>query len=173
MLSNYILYPTIGIILLMLLSSCTVDRTIPVVENFIPVNYMGKWYEIARLPNHFQKGLTNVYANYTLNENGEIKVENFGMNGSDVKSITGIAKLNPQPNIGELKVCFFYPFYSSYRIVKLAPDYRYSIVIGNKPKTLWILSRTPVLSIQDLREINHFLKGHKIPIEKLLWNKSL
>jgi apolipoprotein D and lipocalin family protein len=172
MLYNYLFYPALGIILLLLLSSCTVDRSIPVVDNFKPQNYMGKWYEIARLPNHFQSGLTNVYAIYSLNEDNTIKVENFGTNGTKIKSITGKAKLNSQSNIGELKVSFFYPFYSSYRIIKLAPDYRYSIVIGNKPKNLWILSRTKELTLQDLREINHFLKANKIPINKLLWNKS-
>lgn len=172
MLYNYLFYPALGIILLLLLSSCTVDRSIPVVDNFVPEKYMGKWYEIARLPNHFQAGLTNVYAIYSLNEDNTIKVENFGTNGKNIKSITGKAKLNQKNNIGELKVSFFYPFYSSYRIIKLAPDYRYSIVIGNKPKTLWILARTKTLSFQDLREINHFLKANKIPIDKLLWNKN-
>ena len=172
MIYNYILYPAIGIILLLILSSCTVDRSIKVVDNFIPQKYMGKWYEIARLPNHFQKGLSNVYANYSINKDGTIKVENIGTKNNEVKSIIGTAKLNIQPNIGELKVSFFYPFYSHYRIIKLAPDYRYSIVIGNKPKTLWILARTKTLSFQDLREINHFLKANKIPIDKLLWNKN-
>ena len=80
MIYNYILYPAIGIILLLILSSCTVDRSIKVVDNFIPQNYMGKWYEIARLPNHFQKGLSNVYANYSINKDGTIKVENIGTN---------------------------------------------------------------------------------------------
>ncbi len=48
------------------------------VSNFELNKYLGKWYEIARLPSWFEKDMTNVTATYSLAKNGKVKVENAG-----------------------------------------------------------------------------------------------
>ena len=145
------------------------ENKIPAVKNLDIRRYMGLWYEIARLPNTFEKDLTRVSTVYSLRDNGQIKVVNRGSKAGKVKEITGVARA-AVPGTGELEVSFFRPFYAAYRIIKLAPDYRYSIVTGSNKKFLWILARKKTLSQEDLKEIKDFLKNHHFPAEKLIWS---
>ncbi|MBR1951307.1 MAG: lipocalin family protein [Lentisphaeria bacterium] len=145
------------------LSGCSPDRTVPAVDSFNLKQYMGVWYEIARLPNRFEQGMTHVTAEYTLLPSGQVKIVNRGIKNNQKKSVTGIARVPRKARGAELEVSFFRPFFSSYRIVKLGPDYRYSIVLGSNRRLLWILSRTPTLSPEDRTEIKKFLKQHNLP----------
>jgi lipocalin len=92
-------------------SSIKIDNS-TVKELDIP-RFMGKWYEIARYEHFFEKGMTHVTADYTLLDNGKIRVENKGIKNGEPKTITGKAKQpNPKKFPGRLKVSFFLWFYS-------------------------------------------------------------
>lgn len=153
-------------------SGCRTENDIPAVSKFELSNYMGRWYECARLPNWFEKDMTNVSAEYSLMDDGSVKVVNSGYKNGKLKTITGKAKYAGKNFSGELKVSFFRPFYSPYRIIKLAPDYRYSVVMGDSPEYLWILSRTPHLDPADLQEIIAFLETHGFPVNKLIFSQT-
>ena len=121
---------------------------IPAVENFDPQGYEGVWYEIARLPNFFEKDMTHVQACYTLQSDGSIVVVNSGRKNGAWKEITGKARLlDPEKKEGELEVSFFGPFYSAYRIVDLDENGQTAIVCGSDMDLLWILAPTPEISI--------------------------
>jgi apolipoprotein D and lipocalin family protein len=108
--------------------------------------YAGKWYEIARLPNRFEKKCArDVTAEYEL-QNGTVSVRNTCMQ-RDGSSTTakGKAKVVDASTNARLKVTFFWPFYGDYWIIGLDPDYRWAIVGEPSRKYLWILSRTPSL----------------------------
>ena len=66
-----------------------------VVKNFEINKYLGTWYEIARIDNRFEKDLINVKADYSLMDNGKVKVINSGYNTkkNEDKSIEGVAYL--------------------------------------------------------------------------------
>ncbi len=153
------------------LAGCGVSETIPAVENFELARYLGKWYEIARTPNYFERGLSRVTAEYSRDEGGEVKVVNSGVaeNGK-IKSITGRARFAGKTDVGELKVSFFGPFFSAYRIVKLAVDYRYAVVVGSDLDYVWVLARSPQLAPDDWREIAAFLRTWRISPEKLIYS---
>jgi len=86
---------------------------------------MGRWYEIARYENHFERGMTDVTATYTLLPDGKIRVENEGYKGGVHKKATGRAKQpDPKNNPGKLKVAFFLWFYADYYILELDADYQ-------------------------------------------------
>nr|WP_317041400.1 lipocalin family protein [Flavobacterium chungangense] len=111
--------------------------------NFDSAKYLGKWYEIARLDHKWERGLDNVTAEYTLNEDKTIKVDNKGYDfkkGKWQQSI-GKAKFVGKENIGMLKVSFFGPFYSGYNVIAIDEDYKYALVAGESLKYMWILSR--------------------------------
>ena len=115
------------------------------VSGFDVNRYLGKWYEIARLPNWFEKGLVNVTATYSLREDGMVRVVNEGYKETkDGKHAvaTGKAKFAASPDRGHLKVSFFWFFYADYIIFALDPDYKWALV-GSSYKYLWILSREP------------------------------
>ena len=143
---------------------------IPAVRDFDSAKYMGKWHEIARLPNRFERGLDRVTAEYTPAPDGSITVVNRGMRGGEVRSVTGKAKLKTpgaKPPAGELRVSFFGPFYSDYRIIELAPDRRYSVVTGGTMDYLWILARTPRLDAAELQGILRRLETLGFDVAKL------
>jgi apolipoprotein D and lipocalin family protein len=108
--------------------------------------YAGKWYEIARLPNRFEKKCArDVTAEYELKD-GIVSVRNTCIQ-QDRASTTakGKAKVVDASTNARLKVTFFWPFYGDYWIIGLDHDYRWAIVGEPSRKYLWILSRTPSL----------------------------
>lgn len=110
--------------------------------------YAGTWYEIARLPNRFERGLTCVTATYTPLPKGKIEVRNAGYNAAKGRSkdIKGRAwRPDAQALPGVLKVSFFGPFAGDYYIMQLADDYSYALVGSPSRDYLWILSRQPTL----------------------------
>jgi len=106
--------------------------------------YMGKWYEIARLPNFFEKKLKCISATYTLRDNGKITVLNEGNLITDpakTSSSEGVAWAPDKKSPAKLKVQFFWPFSGDYWIMYLDDEYRYVLVGDPDNKYLWILSR--------------------------------
>jgi apolipoprotein D and lipocalin family protein len=111
--------------------------------------YTGKWYEIASLPQHFQRGCVATTATYTLRTDGRIGVLNECRDESfdgTLRQAEGIAWVSdPSDSDAKLKVQFFWPFRGDYWIIELAADYSY-VVIGHPSREyLWILSRTPTM----------------------------
>ena len=143
-----ILYIPLSI--LMLITSCASDmKTLKTVSEVDLSRYAGKWYEIARLPNSFEKGLICITAEYSLREDGKVTVINSGRKEEDpskVSSVKGKA-WRPDPNEpGRLKVQFFWPFAGGYYIFHLDEKHYQYVLVGNPSrKFLWILSRTPVM----------------------------
>ena len=140
-------------------SSCSKDyEPLPTVEKVDLEKYQGVWYEIAKLPNRFEKGLTCITAEYTILENGNIQVVNKGLKDGDpnnVSSVTGKAKRKNEGDNTKLKVSFFGPFYGDYYIIDLSENYEYALVGEPSREYLWILSRTPKLEkeiVDDLLE---------------------
>lgn len=124
---------------------CTTTPTgIKPVSNFEIQKYLGTWYEIARLDHSFERNLIDVYANYSLQDDGGIKVINRGKNieNNKWKEAIGKAYFIKEKDIGSLKVSFFWPFYGAYHIAKLDKDYTMALVIGPNLNYAWVLSRS-------------------------------
>ena len=125
--------------------------------------YAGVWYEIARLPNRFQKQCSgDVTATYTVLDDGRIKVVNRCRNEKgEIEEAEGEAKRSgDDAPAAKLKVRFapailsFLPFvWGDYWIIVLAPDYSYAVVGDPARKYLWILSRTSVLDESTYKNI--------------------
>jgi len=130
------------------LNGCRTTSKLEVVRDFEIERYAGLWYEAARYPHRFEEGLTSVTAEYSLNENGTIKVVNRGYNPSTSawEQADGVAKFKNDPTRGWLKVSFFGPFYASYKILHLDDEYTEAIITGPTYDYLWILVRDPALS---------------------------
>lgn len=133
---------------LMLAGCIGVPPGIAPVEKVQLDRYLGKWYEIARLDHSFERGLDNVTAEYSLREDGGIRVMNSGylIKGGERKSAEGRAYFVAGKPTGHLKVSFFGPFYGSYVIFELdQANYEYAFVTGYNKSYLWLLSRRPVV----------------------------
>jgi len=169
---TYFLLKTI--VIMIGFSSCsTIPKGVVAVKPFDKERYLGKWYEIARIDFKYERDLNNTTAEYSLNTNGTIRVDNKGFNTKNGKwqQAIGKAKFVGDDNIAMLKVSFFGPFYSGYNVIAIDSDYRYALIAGVNFKYLWILSRE--ISIPD--EIkNKYLKIAKdfgYNTSDLLWIK--
>jgi apolipoprotein D and lipocalin family protein len=135
------------IILVLLLAGCTgLPDNVRPVNNFKAEKYLGKWYEIARLDHSFERGLTRITAEYSLRDDGGLKVINRGYSASDNKwqEAEGKAYFVGEPNQAHLKVSFFEPIYGSYIVFELDHDnYQYALVSGPDKSYLWLLAREP------------------------------
>lgn len=141
------------------------------VSSFDKERYLGKWYEIARMDFWFEKDLNNTTAEYSLNKDGSIRVENKGFNYKKKiwKKAVGKAKFVKSPDIGMLKVSFFGPFYAPYNVIAIDNDYKYALVVGKNLKYLWILSREPQIP-QEVKE-EYLKKAEELGynISALVW----
>ena len=127
------------------LTACTgIPKGVTVVKPFDLPSYLGTWYEVARLDHRFERGLTQVSAEYSLNPDGTVKVLNRGYSEEDGEwqEAEGVAKFVDSPDQGRLKVSFFGPFYGAYNIVKLTPDYSMALVVGPDLSYGWLLARS-------------------------------
>ena len=119
---------------------------IAAVSDFRLENYAGTWYEIARLPHSFEKGLVAVTATYEIQPDGRMSILNKGFNPE--KKIWKESKAVGRPaagkaGTGELEVSFMWPIWVKYRVVMLEPKYQYALVTGGTMDYFWVLSRTP------------------------------
>jgi apolipoprotein D and lipocalin family protein len=138
-----------------LLSGCLgVSDGVEPIDDFELNRYLGKWYEVARLDHSFERGLEAVTADYSLREDGGIRVINSGRNTETQlnQEAEGRAYFVEEPNIGHLKVSFFGPFFGSYVIFELDEDYQTAFIAGNTTNYLWLLARTPKVSQELIDE---------------------
>ena len=156
-----------------LLSACTgLPEGVMPVKNFEPDRYLGTWYEIARLDHSFERGMDNVTAEYSLKEDGGLRVINRGYDTDSKKwkEAEGKAYFVDNPEEGHLKVSFFGPFYGSYAIFDLDRDeYQYAFIAGNSTDYLWLLARTPTVSEKVLRQFKSQSKSLGFPTEELIY----
>ena len=147
-----------GVLLLLapiLLTACLgMPDGVRPVTGFELDRYLGTWYEIARLDHSFERGLTRVTAEYSLRDDGGVRVVNRGYDAAagEWREAVGKAFFVESDNVGYLKVSFFGPFYGSYVVFELdEDDYRYAFVAGPDRSYLWLLARTPTID-ETLRQ---------------------
>jgi apolipoprotein D and lipocalin family protein len=166
------LYSLLLFIALTGLYSCaTIPKNATAVQPFEKEKYLGKWYEIARFDFQFEKNLNNTTAEYSLNDNGTVKVDNKGFNTvrGKWKQAVGKAKFVKNDSIAMLKVSFFGPFYGGYNVVAIDPEYKYALVAGENLSYLWMLSRETTIPETIKSDYLKIAKNIGYDTSKLLW----
>ena len=156
-----------------IISGCvSIPKDLKAVDDFQVDRYLGRWYEIARLDHSFERGLNNVSAEYSLRDDGGIKVVNRGFNpeSGEWKTAEGKAYFVSGQNTGRLKVSFWGPFYGGYNIIGLdRENYSYALVCGSDKSYLWILARTGELEEEIKNQLVEKAKVSGFETEKLIW----
>ena len=142
---------------------------IPAVRDFQPERYLGRWYEIARLPHSFEDGMSEVYAEYSPGEGSRISVVNSGVRDGERRTARGTARFKGATDRGELEVSFFRPFWEDYKIFYLADDYSIAMVTSSTDEYLWILCRKPHLPRRQLNSLIELAELHGFPVDKLIF----
>ena len=160
-----------GILGLLFWSCSTIPEGVVAIKPIDKAKYLGKWYEIARFDFRFERNLNNTTAQYSINDDGTIKVVNRGYNYEKKKweEAVGVAKFVGDENVAMLKVSFFRPFYAGYNVIAIDSAYRYALVCGNKLSYLWILSRET--TIPEVIKQNYLTMAKKLGFNTsaLIW----
>ncbi|MAF15881.1 MAG: lipocalin [Marinomonas sp.] len=159
-------------LLVVLLTGCTsAPKGIEPVQEFELSKYLGTWYEIARLDHSFERGLSNVTAEYSLREDGGVRVINRGYSAEEGKweQAEGKAYFVEDSDTGHLKVSFFGPFYGAYVVFNLDEDYQQSFVSGPDRSYLWFLSRTPTVSEADKQRFIQAARAKGFDTDELIF----
>lgn len=127
--------------------------TVEAVDQIDVQKYVGKWYEIARLPMYFQRKCeSDTTAFYALNNDNTIDVTNSCLDKNGKKNVAHGRAFSQNAGNSKLKVSFlpsalrWMPFTKGdYWILRIDPEYKVALVGGPSNKYLWILSRTPKL----------------------------
>ena len=156
-----------------LLSGCVgIPDGVTPVENFELARYLGTWYEIARLDHSFERGLSCVTAEYSLREDGGVRVVNRGYSERDRewKEAEGRAYFVDRVDQGHLKVSFFGPFYGSYIVFELDRDrYQYALVSGPDTSYFWILARRPEMDKELKQRLIATAAARGFRTDELIW----
>ncbi|PNH95185.1 lipocalin family protein [Vibrio diazotrophicus] len=157
----------------LILGGCLgMPQTVKPVTDFELQNYLGKWYEIARLDHSFEEGLSQVTAEYSLRDDGGVSVLNRGYSASDDewKEAEGKAYFVNSESEGYLKVSFFGPFYGSYVVFALERDnYDYAFISGPNTDYLWLLARTPTVEPEVMTSFVQMAKERGFDTDKLIF----
>ena len=169
------LWPVVtGVAIALTLVACkspTPPKGVQPISGFDASRYLGKWYEVARLENRFERGLEQVTATYGARSDGGISVVNRGYdpvkkrwNESD-----GKAYFTGAPTTAALKVSFFGPFYGGYHVAALDPDYRWALVLGPDTNYCWILARDKQLPAAQRDAIVARAQALGVDTSSLIW----
>jgi apolipoprotein D and lipocalin family protein len=137
--------------------------------------YLGRWYEIGRYEQAFQKNCEAVTADYSLRNDGKIDVVNSCHKDTMAEKLTtatGKAKVVEGGNGAKLKVSFFGPFYGDYWVLDHADDYSWSIVGEPSGRYLWLLHRNPQPGSEALADISRRASQMGYDMKLLRWTKQ-
>ena len=134
--------------------------------------YLGRWYEIATIPQRFEKGCAYTTAHYSIDEEGAIIVKNSCLSNGQLKVATGKAWVTDPVSNAKLDVQFFWPFRGKYWIIDLAEDYSYALVGHPNRKYLWILSRKPWMERETYKDLLITAMSKGFDISKLRVTKQ-
>ena len=135
------------------LLGCTSEPTpvAPPVKQFSAERYLGKWYEILRMPHGFEENLIAVTAEYRLNADDTLEVTNRGWHTQDKEWQTAIGKAEPVSGLSAAyQVTFFWPFYGGYYVSWLDDNYDMAIVTSDSTDYFWLLARSPDVEQSDI-----------------------
>jgi len=166
------MFRSVWVLLVLLLTGCTsAPKGIEPVQEFELSKYLGTWYEIARLDHSFERGLSNVTAEYSLREDGGVRVINRGYSAEEGvwEQAEGKAYFVEDSDTGHLKVSFFGPFYGAYVVFNLDEDYQQSFVSGPDRSYLWFLSRTPTVSEADKQRFIQAARAKGFDTDELIF----
>jgi len=137
--------------------------------------YLGKWYEIARLDHSFERGMEQTSAEYSLRDDGGVRVLNRGFKTAKQKwsSAEGKAYFVRGQDEGFLKVSFFGPFYGAYAVFELDSAYTHAFISGGSTDYLWLLARTPTVDDSIKARFVERSRALGFPVDQLIWVKQV
>ena len=144
-------------------------KPLETVKNLDIEQYMGSWYEVASIPQRFQSQCVGkTTADYELLDNGKVVVVNkCEKKDGSISTAYARARVNKKfKDNSKLQVTFvslwnwwFWLFSGDYWVMKIGENYDYAVVGHPNRNYLWILSRDPIMSTQQLTELEAYISS--------------
>lgn len=144
--------------------------------------YLGAWHEVVRKPLYFQRKCdSNVTANYSLNKNGNIKVDNscYTKDGK-LKQTIGEAFVQNAPSNSKLKVSFLPKIIrwlpvgrGDYWVLKIDENYETVLVGEPDKKYMWILSRSQQPQPEVVQEYLNYAESIGYDLSDVIKTKQI
>ena len=155
----------------LLLAGCTTTRPpIPTVANVDLNRFMGDWYVIAATPTFVDKNAYNAVESYRLAPNGTIdttyRFHNGGFDGP-VKTLRPRARVLDRASNARWGMQFLWPFRAQYLIAYLGKDYDTTVIARDARDYVWIMARTPTISVGEYRRLRDFVGSLGYDVTKL------
>ena len=146
------------------------------IKDFNPELYLGKWFEIARLPLYFERNcIHHIMAEYTEDDD-DIAVTNSCMSSNgELKVANGMAYFNESSSIGKLKVTFLPKWLRFTHLGRadywiIYTDYQYALVGSPNHKYLWILARSEDYDKDKIYSLIKLANSKGYDTTKLIFN---
>ncbi|MDZ4834801.1 MAG: lipocalin family protein [Candidatus Melainabacteria bacterium] len=149
-----------------------------IVQNFDLSKYVGTWYEVARLPNWFERNCSSeITAQYSVREDGKLDVRNSCKKKSGSSDVAqGVGRFaSENTKLGHLKVTFApgvlraLPFvWADYCVIDVDADYRIALVGDPSRKYLWILSKDRDVDKSDIDRLMKLAAQQGFDVSKLI-----
>jgi apolipoprotein D and lipocalin family protein len=155
--------------------ACASYAPLDTVDSVDLERYAGTWYEIARLPNSFQKNCWNSTAEYQIIDSETVRVINRCEEdsvGGEIDDVTGKAWVVEGSNNAKLKVSFFWPFKGDYWILELDEDYQWVAVGTPSREYLWIMAREPRWDAVPLEDVKARLAANGFDTGQLVYRNN-
>ena len=148
------------------------EKQLPFPKDFDPTRYLGRWYEVARLPNPAQPAESLAAAEYSAGENeGEVIVKNsaYTAEGKLISAIKGKAQLLPS-DPPRLAVSFgpIVPKEPNYFVIHVDGEYQHAVVGTPDRKSLWILTRKVPIAERTRESLFDIAKEAGFDTQKIL-----
>jgi apolipoprotein D and lipocalin family protein len=171
---------TVTLVVLAGLQASARANTLEIVDDLDVKRYAGTWYEIARLPNWFERNCSgDITANYSINADGTIAVSNRCTKKNGVaEAANGIGRFkDPELKKGHLKVTFapgwlrFLPFvWADYCVIYLDDGYKFALIGEPGRKYLWVLAREKNIDKEQLDKMLQIAEKQGFNLSKLIRN---
>mgnify|MGYP003387345405 CR=1 FL=1 len=166
----------LSILLVFISLTAFAQRTpLPTADHVEISKYVGKWYAITALPQFFTRSCRAQTAEYAVLNPQTVSVLNTCLKKNHkVSTIRGEAVVLNATTNAELQVTFdnfftrLFRVKGDYTIIKLDPEYRYSLVGSHDRKSLWLLSREKLMPAADRREYVELAGSLGFPVGKLV-----
>lgn len=162
-------------VLLTLLFSLSLHAQVLTTASYVDIpRYVGKWYAITSLPQFFTRNCKGQTAEYEIIDEKTISVVNTCIKSKGTTDIKGQAVVKNKKTNAELIVTFnsfftrLFRVKGDYTVIKLDPDYQYSLVGSKDRKSLWLLARDTEIPEEVIAEYIAFAKKEGFPVEKLV-----
>lgn len=140
--------------------------------NYVDMDrFSGDWYVIALIPTFLEKKATDGIENYSINDEGEIRVEyTYKKDGKDKVMYQKGWIYNEETN-SEWRVQPLWPLKMPYYILELGDDYSYTIIGTNNYDYLWIMARTEIMDKPILNDVINRMADRGFNREKIIYMK--